>query len=474
MNTNGNGHDPFCSPSWKQAAREYYQERQGKPWLAAAASEDALGSVKLAGIDPKPVEWLWPGRIATGKLTLLAGDPGLGKSQIATYIAARITGADEEWPDGGQAPLGNVVILSAEDDIADTIRPRFEAAGANLDRVQVITGVRTKENGRRTFSLQADLALLGAKIREFGNVRLVIIDPITCYCGKVDGNSTTDIRGLLAPLNEFAEHYRVAVIAISHPPKSAPGGKALYAVTGSLAWIAAARTAFTVAEDADMPGRRLFLNSKNNLAPLAAGIGYRLVQRIGQGMQASYVDWDNAPVTVTADQALAATAGGSETGEAGRDAEEFLREFLAGGPMPAKGRRGTRPSPWNSTAYPQASSQEAGGHCTTRVGRARWEGPMAVVPAFHLQGGHQPCKGATQKSGTLARFGTLAKEPGPPSVADGQRASLVRVSEQPAEPPVVTGAPKASAVDYPEVPSFLIRPNPPALGPPGDSLDDFR
>jgi putative DNA primase/helicase len=436
MTTNGSGHDPFCSPSWKQAAREYHQERQGKPWSAAAVSSDALGSVKLAGIDPKPVEWLWPGRIATGKLTLLAGDPGLGKSQIATYIAARITGADEEWPDGGRAPLGNVVILSAEDDIADTIRPRFEAAGANLDGVEVITGVRTKENGRRTFSLQADLALLGAKVCEFGNVRLVIIDPITCYCGKVDGNSTTDIRGLLAPLNEFAEHYRVAVIAISHPPKSAPGGKALYAVTGSLAWIAAARTAFTVAEDADMPGRRLFLNSKNNLAPLAAGIGYRLVQRIvgkpGQGVPASYVDWDNAPVTVTADQALAAAAGGSETREAGRDAEEFLREFLAGGPMPAKeGEEHARAlgiAPRTLDRARKKLGVLARRKSEGKDGKGQW---LWSLPS-NLQGRQQPCKDATQKSGVLARFGVLAEEPGTPSAADAlQKADKAAVERPP-------------------------------------------
>ena len=174
-------------------------------------------------------------------------------------------------------------------------------------KIEVVAGVKTKENGQRIFSLQADLVLLGAKIGEFGDVRLVIIDPITSYCGKINGNSTTDIRGLLAPLAEFAERHRVAVIAVSHPPKSAAGGKALYAVTGSLAWVAAARTAFTVAEDADMPGRRLFLNSKNNLAPLfAGGIGYRFVQRIVTGdVVASCVEWDDLPVTMTADQAFA-------------------------------------------------------------------------------------------------------------------------------------------------------------------------
>jgi putative DNA primase/helicase len=188
-----------------------------------------------------------------------------------------------------------------------------------------------KEGGRRGFNLQADLSLLAARVQEFGGVRLVIVDPATSYCGRIDGNSTTDIRAVLAPLSDFAERHRLAVIAVSHPPKGA-AGKALYAVTGSLAWVAAARTAFTIVEDADDSSRRLFLNSKNNLAPLAPGVGYRLVQRIVTGnCVASHVEWDNMPVTVSADQALAAAAGGDLDGTSADDAIKFLREVLERG-----------------------------------------------------------------------------------------------------------------------------------------------
>jgi AAA domain len=344
------------SAAWGDAAREYHDRRKrdplvvgsaayGKPALdidqaavpsLEVAKRDQLGVLNLCDVEPQQTEWLWRARVPAGKLTLFAGDPGLGKSQIAIDVAARIT-VGGDWPDGGNAPLGNVIILSAEDGVADTLRPRFEAAGGNLDRVNVVTAVTTKEGGRRTFSLQADLALLGARVQEFGGVKLVIIDPVTSYCGKVDGNSTTDIRAVLAPLAEFAERYKLAVIAVSHPPKSVAGGKALYAVTGSLAWIAAARTAFTIVEDASDRNRRLFLNSKNNLAPLAGGLGYRLVQRIVTGnCVASHVEWDNLPVTVSADQALAATASDTESRTASAEAQDFLREYLASGPMSAK------------------------------------------------------------------------------------------------------------------------------------------
>jgi putative DNA primase/helicase len=303
---------------------------------APPPERDELAVVRLSDVEPRPTEWLWVPRIAAGKLTLFAGDPGLGKSQITIDIATRIT-AGANWPDDGRAPLGNVIILSAEDGVADTLRPRFEAAGGDLARVQVVTSVTRKDGGWRTFTLQADLALLAARVQEFGNVKLVIVDPVTSYCGKVDGNSTTDIRAVLAPLAEFAEKHRLAVIAVSHPPKSAANGKALYAVTGSLAWIAAARTAFTIVEDAEDHDRRLFLNSKNNLAPLAPGIGYRLVQRLVTGScVASHVQWDNMPVTVSADQALAATvAGEDEARTAKGEAIEFLKDALAGSPKPA-------------------------------------------------------------------------------------------------------------------------------------------
>jgi putative DNA primase/helicase len=385
------------------------------------APTDSLGVVNLSAIEPRPIEWLWPSRIAAGKLTLFAGDPGLGKSQIAIDIAARIT-TGSNWPDDGRAPVGNVIILSAEDGIADTLRPRFDAAGGNLERARAVTSISAKDGSHRTVSLQADLGLLGHEVRQFGGVKLVVIDPITSYCGKVDGNSTTDIRAVLAPLSEFAERHELAIIAVSHPPKSAAGGKALYAVTGSLAWIAAARTAFTIVEDADEPDRRLFLNSKNNLARFAPGLGYRLMQRIVTGdCLTSHIEWDNAPVTVSADQALAATAGGSEARTAREEAEQFLRDLLAGGPVSAReGEKQARELGIASRTLKRARE---------KVGVVAEKGGLKEGWTWRLppEGGQHSRRGPASESGTLR---------------DDWHSS---------------GADRA-----------------PTLGPPGDSLDDFR
>lgn len=123
----------------------------------------------MKDIQPEPISWLWPGRIARGKVTLIAGDPGLGKSQLTAALAACVSSA-ERWPvDRSQAPAGNVLILNAEDDPADTIRPRLDAAGANVHNVYVLDAIcAVDEQGRliqRSFDLARDIDALEAAAR---------------------------------------------------------------------------------------------------------------------------------------------------------------------------------------------------------------------------------------------------------------------------------------------------------------------
>jgi len=293
-----------------------------------AAVKNLLEFSRLDQVEPKRVEWLWENRLARGKLTLVAGDPGIGKSQISLDIAARISTGDS-WPDGRRAPLGNVVILSAEDSSNDTLRPRLEAAGADLQRVHALQATII-EGKSVTFSLQAHLEMLGEKLAEIGDVALVDIDPITSYMGKIDGHQTVDVRTVLEPLAAFAERHGSAVLAISHPPK-ATQSKALHAVTGSLAYVAAARMVFIAAREPQSE-RRLLLPVKNNLGEPAAGLGFSLGQRlVSNNILASHVLWDSAPVSITADEAVAAS--NNEGASAMNEAMEFLREELAHGPQ---------------------------------------------------------------------------------------------------------------------------------------------
>jgi putative DNA primase/helicase len=298
----------------------------------------ALISRCAAEITPEKIEWLWPGRIARGKHTCIAGEPGTGKSQLCiSSIAAVTTGG--KWPCGeGQAPIGNVIILSAEDGAADTIIPRLLAAGADLGRVHVVSAVRNTDGSRRALNLQLDLDLLEKKIAEIGNVVLVVVDPVSSYLGKTDSHKNSEVRGVLEPLSEMAERTRIAILSVTHFSKAGANGttKALHRFIGSIAFTGAPRAAFAVTEDAEHEGRRLFLHAKNNLASAPQGLAFRLEQTIvGGGIVASRVVWDSEPVAITANQALSAEADGTEGRTAKAEAVEFLQAALAGGAVAA-------------------------------------------------------------------------------------------------------------------------------------------
>jgi hypothetical protein len=292
---------------------------------------------RASEITPQPVVWLWPGRIAIGKQTLIGGEPGLGKSQITAALAAAVT-TGGAWPcNEGRAPLGSAIILSAEDDASDTIRPRLDAAGANVQGVHLISAVRQADGGgRRTFNLQADLALLEEAIARIGDVQLVIIDPVSSYLGKIDSHKNSDVRGTLEPLGDMASRLRVAVISITHFSKGG-GQSAVNSFIGSIAFIAAARAAFIVTRDPDNddPTRRLFVQAKNNLAGDSGGLAFRVEQRlVANDIVASAITWESERIVRSADEILAANREGSETPERS-EAVEFLRAILSNGPLPA-------------------------------------------------------------------------------------------------------------------------------------------
>ena len=310
-----------------------------KPGSVAAEPSDAKVStavaapviVKLAEVTPKPIQWLWRNRIARGKLTLVAGDPGLGKSVLSLDIAARVT-RGAPWPDdpGSAAPVGAVILLSAEDDIEDTIRPRLDAAGADVSRVVALTAVRASDDQgeySRPVDLSHDLHHVEATMDEVTDCRLVVIDPLTAYLGRTDSHKNAEIRALLAPLAELAGRRGVAVLAVTHLRKS--GGPAVYRSMGSLAFTAAARAVWAVAKDKADNERRLFIPVKNNLARDRSGLAYRIVE--GKLPNVPCVNWEPDPVDISADDALAS----DDAGDGHDDAQDWLREALADGEMRA-------------------------------------------------------------------------------------------------------------------------------------------
>ena len=284
----------------------------------------------LADVEPEEVSWLWHRRLPLGKLSVLAGVQGIGKSFMTLDMAARVS-TGTAWPDAREEPIppGDVVILSAEDAPADTIRPRLDAARAAVRRIHIVEGVRDAGGDEpRSFNLQRDLYLLGRYVEELGAVRLAVIDPLNAYLGeKIDAHKDADVRRVLHPLSVFAANHNVAVVTVAHLNKT-PGDQAIYRVLGSVAFTAAARAAWLVAPDKADRDRRLLLPLKMNLARAAPGLAFKI--------EDAQVMWIEGAVDVTADEALAADQPGDDGERAERQqAREWLEDLLADGPKAA-------------------------------------------------------------------------------------------------------------------------------------------
>lgn len=294
------------------------------------ATEMDISYRRISDIQAEPINWLWRNRFARGKVSIIAGDPGLGKSQLTAFMASIVTNG-AMWPvDNDPCPEGSVIFLSAEDDPADTIRPRLEAVKANLTKVITLDFIKeVNELGKSTqrcFSLKKDLSRLENLLKRLGDVNLIIIDPISAYLGGTDSHKNADIRALLAPLSDMASKYQVAVIGITHLNKG-QAKQALQRVTGSLAFVAAARAAYVVAKDLDMPERRMLLPIKNNIGDDHTGFSFSIESvTLPSGIETSKIVFDSSLITERADEVLS-TESESE-GSALEEAMAFLKEEL--------------------------------------------------------------------------------------------------------------------------------------------------
>jgi putative DNA primase/helicase len=336
---------------------------------AQAIKASPIGVVyrRFSDVKAKPIRWLWPGRIACGKLTVIAGNPGLGKSQLTASLAA-IVSHGELWPvENSRCEPGGVVILSAEDDAEDTIRPRLEAAGADLQRCYMLDAVcDVDEKGKpyqRAFSLKRDLERLSSLLAELKNVRLVVVDPISAYLGDADSHKNAEIRALLAPLGDLAAKHGAAVVAVSHFNKAGQQD-ALLRVMGSLAFVAAARAAYAVVKYQNDPQRRLFLPLKNNLGRDMIGYAFTVeTVTLADDIETSRINWEQEAVTITAEEAMTPLGDAEERSEI-EDAKAFLENLLADGPVSSK---------------PIRADAEGAGYSWATIRRA--QKALGIVPA---------------------------------------------------------------------------------------------
>jgi len=247
-----------------------------------------------ADLNPEPVQWLWPHWLALGKFHLLAGAPGQGKTTIAMAIAATVTKGGR-WPDGSRSIAGNVLIWSGEDDYTDTLLPRLIAAGADRSRLFFVDGTRTG-NGVRPFDPSTDTRTLQDATEQIGNVRLIVIDPVsTAVTG--DSHKNTEVRRGLQPLVDLATTISAALLGITHLSKAGQGTDPAQRVIGSIAFTAVARVVLVAArvKGEDGEDKRILARSKSNIGPDNGGFEYHLAQvEALPGIDASRIEWGQA------------------------------------------------------------------------------------------------------------------------------------------------------------------------------------
>lgn len=300
--------------SLEQRAERDLHRRDDLPEEVQLLRADSIRSI--------PIRWLWRGWLARGKLHILAGSPGTGKTTLSLSLAAAITNGGY-LPDGSRAVQGSVLVWSGEDDPADTLKPRLAAAGANMSRVHFVGSVGHGHDAR-PFDPARDIAGLEYAAEEIGDVALLIADPVVSAVSG-DSHKSTEVRRSLQPLINLASNLDCAVLGISHFSKGTAGREPLERVTGSIAFGAVARIVLAAAKAED--GGRLLARAKSNIGPDGGGFAYNLELVDAGGIEASRVTW-GAPLEGSARELLGEA---EEVGESAvDDAAVWLMEMLGG------------------------------------------------------------------------------------------------------------------------------------------------
>ena len=281
--------------------------------------------VCMQDVEAKPLQWLWQDRLPSAMLSLLIGVEGKGKTFIGLDMAARIT-TGRPWPDA-QGPedfpaVGNVIFLTSEDHLAFTVRPRLDAMKADPSKVFALRGVKWPE-GEEFFDVVKHLPALESMVTAVGNVKLILCDPLTAFLGTTDQHKNGEVRTALIRFSSLAERYGCAVVGISHLNKDV-NKAAIHRTIGSVAFSAAARAVWLVAEDKENEDRRIFCPVKCNLSPMAKSLAFH-IENMG-------VVWEIGEFEIDANELLAGKGDDTSLSEA----TQFLRDLLADGRMQSK------------------------------------------------------------------------------------------------------------------------------------------
>jgi hypothetical protein len=298
-------------------AHEHYKAEtnlipQVKPQTPAVAVREMPKLRTISDVIAEKVDWLWYPYIPKGKVTLFEGDPGVGKSWVSLAIATA-TSLGSMLPGIDSVSSGPVMIASAEDGIADTIKPRLDAMGADQKEIHAVDGLLTLDN--TGFDMLENLIQEKAPI-------LTIIDPLVAYLsGDVDINKANQVRFGMARLAGLADKYDMAILAVRHLTKG-NNTKAIYRGLGSIDFTAAARSVLFAGSDPDDDSNRAIDHIKSNLSPKGDPIGYEIRDGCFYWKQTTTLTYESMNVV-------------SEGKDALTEAKEYLQDTLSSGGMPS-------------------------------------------------------------------------------------------------------------------------------------------
>jgi AAA domain len=274
-------------------------------WEAVDSGNESAGTVRAADVHPELVEWLWANLVPRAMPTVLGGFPGVGKSTILYDLAARVSREGQ-----------TVLAVTAEDHLAAVVRPRLEAAGADLNLVRIVT---------IPITLPDDVGRLKELVREF-EAALLILDPLVAFIGDgINTHRDHHVRRVLAPLADLAEETRAAVVVVIHTNKGV-GSEPLMRISGSIGFTGAARSVLLAADDPQDESRRILAVVKSNLAEMPPPLAYQLTGALlNGGISTSRVEWLGEAPEVDIRELLVSRD--PEERGATEDAQDFLREL---------------------------------------------------------------------------------------------------------------------------------------------------
>jgi len=269
-------------------------------------------------IEPREIDWLWEKRLAIGKVNLLAGPGGLGKTYLTCGIISTVTNGGT-FVDGAKAAIGDVLFVSAEDDPEDTIRPRLDLMGADVSRVHWLDCVN--EGGREGFlDIRRHHFELDDYLTDNPSIRLLVVDPLSAFLGSTDSHNDGSVRGVLGPLAAVLRKHGVAGLCVAHVAKSQEKRRGADRILGSVGFVNAARSCWHVEPDRDDKQRRLFLPGKTNFEQ-ATGLAFTITNR--------GIEWEPGEIDMTIDDYLGA-APRPQTEVASKAAKFLINQIPAG------------------------------------------------------------------------------------------------------------------------------------------------